>query len=184
MDDDARITRPTRVWCLGALLLDGRARESASPKEPGIDRRNTVGYVICGGREEAIARFSARMREENPGYIVESTSCIELGREELERALDPMRCDEPAVRLERPADAEGRVDKFSAGNIDCLRKAKVGEPMWIMIGRDPVYEEAVEAWASAREAAIADGRIPDTPHEREHIETARRYARAGWRNRG
>lgn len=52
------------------------------------------------------------------------------------------------------------------------------------VGRDPVYEEAVEAWASAREAAIADGRIPDTPHEREHIETARRYARAGWRNRG
>jgi hypothetical protein len=72
-------------------------------------------------------------------------------------------------------------DKTSQGNRDCIAKAKAGEPMWIIIGRDPVYEETVEFWATARERAIADGRIEDTPHEREHIATACRYAAAGWR---
>lgn len=74
-------------------------------------------------------------------------------------------------------------DKTSLGNQDCLTKAKAGEPMWIIIGRDPVYEEAVEFWAAARERAIADGRIEDSPHERAHIATARRYVAAGWRAR-
>jgi hypothetical protein len=76
-----------------------------------------------------------------------------------------------------------RFDKRSPGNVECLSKAKDGEPMWIILGRDPVYEETVEFWAAARERAIAAGRIEDTKHEREHIATARRYAAAGWRNR-
>jgi hypothetical protein len=73
-----------------------------------------------------------------------------------------------------------RFDKHSAGNVECLLKAKDGEPMWIILGRDPVYKEVVEFWAQARERAIADGRIEDTPHEREHIATARRYVGASY----
>lgn len=163
-------------------MLEMTAGEGAAPRKPGTDRRNVVGYTICETRGEAVERFVAKTREENPGYVIKGVSCIEVDRADLEQALRPA-ANDAAMRLEHKPDAKDRVDKYSAGNIDCLNKAKPGEPMWIMIGRDPVYEEAVEGWAAAREAAIADGRIPDTAHEWCHIETARRYARAGWRNR-
>jgi hypothetical protein len=69
-------------------------------------------------------------------------------------------------------------DLTSPGNVDCLAKAKPGEPIFILMGRDPVMAAVLQTWATSRERMISAGAIPNTPEEREHIATALRIAKA------
>lgn len=74
-------------------------------------------------------------------------------------------------------------DIEASGNQDCLSKARPGEPMFVLLGRDPVMEATIRFWADAREQAMRrpygdPDALPDTPREWGHIDGARRFADA------
>ncbi len=69
-------------------------------------------------------------------------------------------------------------DKTSTENSSCISRAKPGEPMFVLMGRDPAMAETVAFWAARRLQLIEAGHIADTPEEREHVAKALRMVQA------
>lgn len=59
--------------------------------------------------------------------------------------------------------------KNNPGAFDCYENAAPDEPMFILLGRDPMSPTLVEAWAEARESAGED---------KEKVKEARDCARS------
>jgi hypothetical protein len=59
-------------------------------------------------------------------------------------------------RLAFSAPPGGEREDIGAGNRDCLAKRRPGEPMFILLGRDPDAHNIVRSWASRRRAAGGD----------------------------
>jgi hypothetical protein len=73
---------------------------------------------------------------------------------------------------------EERFDKTAPENASCMSRAKPGEPMFVLLGRDPVMSETVRAWCRDRSLAIIQGFRPNTEAEHEHVRLAMRLADA------
>jgi hypothetical protein len=71
--------------------------------------------------------------------------------DEIETAVINARLTEPA----RKADRLGEGD-IGEANHDCLAKRRPGEPMFILLGRDPDAWRIVQVWADRRLAAGGD----------------------------
>lgn len=69
-------------------------------------------------------------------------------------------------------------DKQSTENKSCYARAEIGEPMFILLGRDPAMAEALRHWCSERSLAIVLGHKPNTPEEHAHVQAAMRLAEA------
>ncbi len=67
------------------------------------------------------------------------------------------------------------VDKSHPENRRCFAKALQGEPMFIVLGRDPTMASVLEFWAGERERLLDEGLMPDSDAERDHIEQVRGY---------
>jgi hypothetical protein len=66
--------------------------------------------------------------------------------------------------------------KNNPGRFDCYAAAKPDEPMFILLGRDPVAAGAARAWANEREKLIDAGVKPES--DRDMIVEARQCADA------
>lgn len=66
--------------------------------------------------------------------------------------------------------------KNNPGKFNCLEAAKLDEPMFILLGRDPMAPALVQLWANLREK---EGEDPDKVAEaRQCAEEMQRYAEA------
>jgi hypothetical protein len=71
--------------------------------------------------------------------------------------------------------------KENPGRFDCHAAALPDEPVFVLLARDPLFEELVETWARRRELAVRCGERPMTDQNKVHEaqEIARRGAQ--WR---
>ena len=61
-----------------------------------------------------------------------------------------------AATPKAPTSTAGEVDDIGKGNHDCLAKRRPGEPMFILLGRDPDAWQIVRMWATRRLNAGGD----------------------------
>jgi hypothetical protein len=80
------------------------------------------------------------------------------------------------MRLERGVITMGT--KNNPGEFDAYSKALPDEPIFTLLGRDPLARELVLDWANRRYLAMITGAIADTEQERRKIAEARHCAMA------
>jgi len=71
--------------------------------------------------------------------------------------------------------------KKNPGKFDCYEKAKDDEPMFVLLARDPLFQELLELWANRREMMVKCGLRPT--QDMEMVSEARKCAEEGasWR---
>ena len=67
-------------------------------------------------------------------------------------------------------------DKNSQENTSLHLRALQGEPMFILLGRDPAMGSTIRAWCRERSLAIIQGLRANTPEEHAHVREGMRLA--------